>query len=131
MNRPNILIRFLGFMPVSLALFTAYAAIIYDWWEGPVPFLWALITAGLAYRTIRAVIQMRAYNSWLKNWQELNAEVAGDKQATFAGTRKPRSLLVSLMVFVGTPFLMAFAQNNQEALGALGLIWIVDILCLA
>jgi hypothetical protein len=107
MNRPALLARLAGSPRGALVLFVCYAALVFGWYQGNIPWWLALGAVGAAFRTLSAVGRVRRYKAWRADWQAMGGE---DEPPPAAARQKKRRrgwvlVTVAALLALGMPLL--------------------------
>jgi hypothetical protein len=129
MNRPGPGVRAMGSPSGAFAMFTACGLVVAGVFMGVLPWWLALFAFGFANGTVSAVRQMRVYNAWAEQWQEM----ATGRPASAPPRARPRekrnwaalNIPVGVALAIGLPWLASQVDAREEK-EYLAVLWLVD-----
>jgi hypothetical protein len=128
MKRPGALTRLAGNPSVSILLFAGCGAVLLGWHQGKLQWWFALLALVVAIKTADAFGQMRKYNVWSAQWEEMGAQKrtvpaaqAADKKRK--GRGQGLRVVLALALFIGItqifPPPVGFDLTRPEVIAAL------------
>jgi hypothetical protein len=132
MNRPSLSVRLAGSPAGATLLLIASAIAALGWCQGHVPGVLAIVAVAGAWRTLKAVVLMRRYKTWLADWQAMGAD-DDEPQPRVTKTRGRGWVLVTgaaLLVLSIPPCLTPVGTPARPSDRWLAVLWLAACLYL-